>query len=141
MKTYSTIFSSLALAVCFVIPARAQQPAGTAAAGASAPSTSAAPFKIAAIEMETFFSPEKGITSEVRAIEGLGQEFGPLKKAMPGMERRYQALVEEITKATSSTDSRALQGKRFQAESLSFVSLAKMKQWAILPGLQIISET
>jgi len=91
--------------------------------------------------METFFSPEKGITSEVRAIEGLGQEFGPLKKAMLGMERRYQALVEEITKATSSTDSRALQGKRFQAESLSFVSLAKMKQWAILPGLQIISET
>ncbi len=68
MKPYSTIFSSLAMAVCFVIPASPQQPEGTAAAGASAPYTSAAPFKIAVIEMETFFNPEKGITCVVRAI-------------------------------------------------------------------------
>jgi hypothetical protein len=48
---------------------------------------------------------------------------------------------DEIAKAASSTDSRALQGKRFQAESLSFVSPAKMEQWAILPEPQIIMES
>jgi Skp family chaperone for outer membrane proteins len=117
MNTCSTIFSSLALAICFVIPTQAQQPAGTAAP-TSSPSTSAAPFKIAVIEMETFFNPEKGITRVVRAIEDLDQEFGPLKKEMHGLEQRYQALADEIAKGASTTDSRALQGKRFQAESL-----------------------
>lgn len=87
-------------------------------AGASAPSTSAVPFKIAVIEMETFFDPEKGIARVTRAIEGLDQEFGPLKKEMQGLEQRYRALADEIAKATSTTDSRTLHGKRFQAESL-----------------------
>jgi hypothetical protein len=67
-------------AVCFVILAQAQQPAGTAAARASVPYTSAAPFKIAVIEEETFFNLEKGITCVVRAIEDLDRRFGPLKK-------------------------------------------------------------
>jgi hypothetical protein len=59
---------------------------------------------------------------------------------MLGMEQHYQALAAELAKAVYSTDSRALQGKRFKVGSLSFVPLAKMKQWAILPGLQIIME-
>lgn len=117
IKTCSTIFSSLSLAVCFVITTQAQQPAGKTA-GSSPPSTGASSFKIMVIEMEAFFDPENGISSVVRAIEGLNQEFGPLKKEMQGLEQRYQALADEIAKARSTTDSRALQEKRFQAESL-----------------------
>jgi Skp family chaperone for outer membrane proteins len=118
MKTRSTIFCSLALAACLVIPTLAQQPSRTAVSSTSSPSTSSAPFKIAVIEMGALYDPEKGITRLIRAIESLDQEFEPLRKELRGMRRRSQELADEIAKATPATDSRALQEKRFQSESM-----------------------
>lgn len=118
MKTCSAIFCSLALAACLVIPTLAQQPSGTTASSTSSPSTGSAPFKIAVIEMEAFYDPEKGITRMIRAIESLDQEFEPLRTELRGMRQRSQELADEIAKATPATDSRALQEKRFRAESM-----------------------
>jgi predicted RNase H-like nuclease (RuvC/YqgF family) len=118
MKTCSTIFLSLSLAACLVITALAQQPSGTTASSTSLPSTGSASFKIAVIEMEALYDPKKGITRLIRAIESLDQEFEPLRKELRVMRRRSQELADEIAKATPATDSRALQEKRSQAESM-----------------------
>jgi Skp family chaperone for outer membrane proteins len=97
---------------------QAQQPSGVTAPSASSLSTGAAPFKIAVIEMEAFYDPEKGITRLIRAIGSVDQEFEPLRKELRGMRQGYQGLADEIAKATSTTDSRALQENRFRAESM-----------------------
>ena len=118
MKIYSTIFASFALVVCFVIPIQAQQPSGIPASSISPPSAGAATFKIAVIEMEAFYNPEKGITRLIRAIEGMDQEFEPIKKELQDMRRRYQALTDELAKGNPSIDSKALKEKTFRADSL-----------------------
>jgi Skp family chaperone for outer membrane proteins len=118
MKTRPTIFSSLALAVCLAILTEAQQPSETTSSSASSPPTSATPFKIAVIEIEAFYDPEKGITRLIRAIESVDQEFEPLRKELRGMRQRYQELSDEIANAAPDTDSKALQGKSFRAESM-----------------------
>jgi hypothetical protein len=116
MRTCSTIFYSLALAACLVISSLAQQSSGTTASSTSLPSAGSAPFKIAVIEREALYDPEKGITRLILAIESLGQEFEPLRKEPRGMRQRSRELADEIAKATPATDSRALQEKRFQAD-------------------------
>jgi hypothetical protein len=66
VKTYTTVFYYLALAVCLVFPIQAQQSSETTTQSTSSPSTGSAPFKIAVIKMEAFYDPEKGITSLIR---------------------------------------------------------------------------
>jgi Skp family chaperone for outer membrane proteins len=118
MKTYSTIFSSLALAVCLANPAQAQQSVGKAAPSTTSPPAGSVPFRIAVIEMEAFYDPEKGITSLIRAIEGLDREFEPLRRELQDMRSRTEAMADEIAKAAPVVDSRVLQEKRFQAEAM-----------------------
>jgi Skp family chaperone for outer membrane proteins len=118
MKSRSKIFFSLALAVCFAFPTWAQQPSNATAPSAPSSSPGITPIKIAVIETEAFYDPEKGVTRLIRAMESLDREFDPINKELQTLQGRYQSLVDEIGRAAPATDSKVLQEKNFQAEAM-----------------------
>lgn len=115
MKHYFPIFLCLLL-ICCIQPIAAQQSSATS--NNPPPPTSGKLTKIAVIDTEAFYDPDKGIARMVKAAKDVGQEFEPLNKELQERQQQYQTLADEINKLEPAADPRVIQEKKFEASRL-----------------------